>query len=115
MELLITGALGHIGSRLVRRLPSLLPQVSIVMVDNLVTQRFASLFELPHPYATFIEGDVLHDDVDAWLEGVDAVVHLAAITDATSSFERRDEVERENYLATERVARACSSGTCQRL
>ncbi len=46
MKLLVTGALGHIGSRFIR---SLKPGdwESIVLLDDLSTQRYGSLFNLP--------------------------------------------------------------------
>jgi dTDP-D-glucose 4,6-dehydratase len=35
MKIVITGALGHIGSRLIRETPGLVPSVDMVLVDNL--------------------------------------------------------------------------------
>ena len=59
MKFIITGALGHIGSRLVRELPLLLPDIDIVMIDDLSTQRYCSLFNLPTQTTyTFIQGDL---------------------------------------------------------
>ena len=43
MNILITGGLGHIGSHLIRRLP---PDMDIVVVDDLSSQRYCSLFNL---------------------------------------------------------------------
>ena len=58
MKLIVTGALGHIGSRIIRELPVLFPGVEIVMIDNMATQRYHSLFDLTsHGLYTFIEGD----------------------------------------------------------
>ena len=39
--------LGHIGSALIRQLPFDFSDAAIVMVDNMMTQRYASLFDLP--------------------------------------------------------------------
>lgn len=108
MKIIVTGALGHIGSHLVRRLPKFFPGSEIVLIDNLATQRYPSLFGLPDSARfRFIEGDVLEMELAPIFEGADVVVHLAAITDATASFDQADEVERVNYTATERVADAC--------
>lgn len=107
MKLLITGPLGHIGSRLIHDLrPGEFEEV--VLVDNLSTQRYCSLFNLPEavPFR-FIEADVCTADLERLFTGIDVVVHLAAITDAASSFNDREQVERVNYGGTERVARAC--------
>lgn len=108
MRLLVTGALGHIGSRLIRFLPGQFPGVEMILVDNLSTQRFPSLFDLPDSGRfRFVEGDVTRMDLKPLLRGVDGVVHLAAITDAAGSVDRAAEVERNNFTATSRVAQAC--------
>ena len=86
MKIVVTGALGHIGSRLIRGLPADFPGAEIVMIDNLATQRYASLFDLPAQGCyRFVEADVLDADLPPICAGADAVVHLAAITDATWS------------------------------
>jgi UDP-glucose 4-epimerase len=108
MKVVITGALGHIGSSLIRAIkPGDFEQV--VLLDDMLTQRYCSLFDLPDgvPYE-FIEGDVLKEDLVRVFDGADAVVHLAAITNAAASFDNQEQVERVNYEGTERVARACA-------
>ena len=47
MNILITGALGHIGSYLLRDLPKKFSDLNIIAVDSLLTQRYFSLFNLP--------------------------------------------------------------------
>jgi UDP-glucose 4-epimerase len=109
MKIVVTGALGHIGSAFIRAF-SPGDVDTLVLLDDLSTQRYCSLFSLPSgiPYR-FVEGDVLKDDLEALFRGVDAVVHLAAITNATASFENQSQVERVNLDGTERVARACAA------
>ena len=112
MKLVITGALGHIGSRFIHDIrPGDFKEV--VLVDNLATQRYASLFNLPDnvPF-NFIEADVFSADLDALFSGSDAVLHLAAITDATNSFEIQDRVEQVNHEGTRKVAEACIRAGC---
>ena len=46
VRVVVTGALGHIGSRLIRELAVAWPGTEIVMVDNLATERYASLVQL---------------------------------------------------------------------
>jgi len=107
MKLLITGALGHIGSRLIHSLqPGEFSEV--VLLDNFATQRYCTLFNLPSgiPFR-LVEADVCTADLEKLFAGMDAVIHLAAITNAAGSFEIQAQVEKVNYDGTERVARAC--------
>jgi len=78
------------------------------MIDNMMTQRFASLFNLPAiGNYQFIEGDVTCMDLANVFAGAHTVIHLAAITDAAGSFDKASEVEQNNYDATFEVANAC--------
>jgi nucleoside-diphosphate-sugar epimerase len=112
-KILITGALGHIGSRFIHTLrPG--DYEEVVLLDNLSAQRHCSLFNLPEgvPFR-FIEEDVCTADMARYLEGMDVVVHLAAITDAASSFEIQNQVNQVNCEGTRRVAKACVSCGCK--
>jgi UDP-glucose 4-epimerase len=108
MKIVVTGALGHIGSALVRQLPLHFPDAEIVMVDNMMTQRYPSLFGLPAVGRyRFVEGDVRSIDLRAVIDGAHTVVHLAAITDAAGTFDRAAELEANNFEATTMIAAAC--------
>jgi UDP-glucose 4-epimerase len=108
MKIVVTGALGHIGSALIRQLPFDFPEAEIVMVDNMMTQRYASLFDLPVVGRyRFVEADVRKIQLRALFDAADAVVHLAAITDAAGTFDRASELEANNFDATAKVASAC--------
>ena len=108
MKIVVTGALGHIGSRVIREFAKTYPDSEIVLIDNLLTQRYSSLFDLPSTAKyRFVEGDVLELDLVTCIKSATVVLHLAAITDATSSFGNREQVEYVNYNATVKVADAC--------
>ena len=110
MRILITGALGHIGSKLIKHLINQFTNLELIMIDNLMTQRYSSLFNLPKSKKlTFIEGDVLTLDLNELFKNIDVVIHLAAITDAASSFDKKDFVESHNLGLTQKVAKACTS------
>jgi nucleoside-diphosphate-sugar epimerase len=109
VKIVVTGAVGHIGSYLVRDLAHRFPGVEIVMIDNLLTQRFPSLFNLPVVARyRFVQADVTCVDLRPIVEDAHCVIHLAAITDAASSFDRAAELEANNYAGTMRVATACA-------
>ena len=66
-RIVVTGALGHIGSRFIHGLrPGEFDEV--VLLDNLSTQRYASLFDLPAgvPFR-FYEEDVCQCDLERHL------------------------------------------------
>ena len=78
MKIIVTGAIGHIGSYIIRDLGVFFPDANIVMIDNMMTQRFPSLFNLPHQVNyQFIEGDVSQMNLGALFNGADVVIHLA--------------------------------------
>jgi len=108
LKIIVTGATGHIGSYLIRDLGLQFKESEIVMIDNMMTQRFASLFKLPKlGNYSFIEGDVRLMDLNSVFNGADIVIHLAAITDAAGSFDNATEVEENNYQSSLKVANAC--------
>ena len=110
MKIVITGALGHIGSYFIRFLGLHYPKSEILMIDNLMTQRFSSLFNLPPDRIgkyQFIDGDVTKISLVDVIKNADVVIHLAAITDAAGSFDKAEEVEANNFNATVNVAEAC--------
>jgi UDP-glucose 4-epimerase len=109
MKIIVTGALGHIGSALIRALPERFACVEIVMIDNIATLRYSSLFDLPAKGRyRFIEADVRHADLRPFFEEAYTVVHLAATTDAEGSVSNPAATEANNYNATAKVAAACA-------
>lgn len=112
-RILITGALGHIGSYFIHSLrPGDFEEV--VMLDNMSTQRYCSLFNLPGgvPFR-FVEEDILTANLEYYMENMDAVIHLAAITNAAGSFDIQEKVEQVNFEGTRRVAQACLVTGCK--
>ena len=109
MNIIVTGGLGHIGSHLIRYLPHEFPNSVITIIDNMLTQRYASLFNLPTiGRYQFKELDITTADLDVVFKGADVVIHLSAITDAAGSFGNAAAVEFNNLESTKRVAQACA-------
>lgn len=110
MKVVITGGLGHIGSRLIRELPLAFPGIEVIIVDSLATQRYVSLFDLPMTAKfLFVQGDVTKMELAPVFAGADVAVHLAALTDPDASFDHPEAMEFVNYAATQRVAEACAA------
>jgi nucleoside-diphosphate-sugar epimerase len=110
MKLVITGALGHIGSAFIHALTPGHAQ-EVILIDNLSTQRYCSLFNLPQGIEwKFVEADITKEAVglEDLFAGAGAVIHLAAFTNAAQSFEIQEEVERVNCFGTQRVALAAA-------
>jgi UDP-glucose 4-epimerase len=107
-HILVTGPLGHIGSHLIRHLnPAAFPG-EVLLMDNLESRRYPSLYDLPRSTTfRFIREDILTADFAQHLEGVSAVIHLAAITDAEGSAKIPEQVEAVNFHGLKRVADAC--------
>ena len=105
--ILVTGALGHIGSDLIIDLIRNFPDEKFILVDNLRTQRFCSLFNLKKEKITFFDLDVSKDDLSNIIKDCRIVIHLAAITDATNSFNLADEINSNNLGGTIKIADLC--------
>ena len=108
MTVLITGGLGHIGSKLIRFLPA---NLRLTVVDNLLTQRYCSLLDLERPIK-FLEKDV-SELKDSDLEGIDVVVHFAAITNAAASFKNTEEIEKVNIDTTKYIIDLACKANCK--
>lgn len=103
--IIITGACGHIGSSLIRSLTN----NHIIAIDNMLTQRYNSLFDLNNSIE-FYEEDFLNIDIP---EG-SIVIHLAAITDAASSIRNSSQIEEININQTKQFIDKCIKSKIKR-
>ncbi|HHH53783.1 MAG TPA: SDR family oxidoreductase [Bacteroidetes bacterium] len=88
MKLLITGACGYIGSQFLKSLDNLREVYEIKILDNFSSGSKKALLDLPlkHSYQ-LVEGDILDlSAVAIAMQGVDIVVHLAALVSTPLSF-----------------------------
>ena len=107
MKITVTGALGHIGSKLIRFLPEVFPHCEMTLIDNLLSQRYTSLFHLPKSAQySFHEADICTENLASLFDSSDVIVHLAAITHPNKIL-TIDKMNEVNLLGTERVANAC--------
>jgi dTDP-L-rhamnose 4-epimerase len=99
MRTLVTGGAGFIGSHLVQRLVH--EGRDVVVLDVLESQVHGSGAPTVPPDVTFVEGDVGDPEaLDAALDGVGEVVHLAALVGVGQSMYEIDRYVRGNTAAT---------------
>jgi UDP-glucuronate 4-epimerase len=112
-RILVTGAAGFIGSHLVDRL---LDEGHEVTGLDCFTQYYSRAAKqqnlsraLSHERFRFVEGDLLHLDLDGLLGGVDKVVHLAGEPGVRCSWgERFSAYTERNVETTQRLLEAAS-------
>jgi UDP-glucose 4-epimerase len=112
MQVCVTGGCGYIGSELVPRLLADGRVEGVTVLDDLSQGTPRNLMGIgiggpARDAFTFRRGDVReYGDVEAAVRGADAVIHLAAITGASSTHDRREETFAVNYEGTRNVCRA---------
>jgi nucleoside-diphosphate-sugar epimerase len=107
MRLLITGAMGHIGSKLIHDLNFIEPFSKITLIDNFLTQRYVSLFNLAPDKFKFIEQDARSNTMEYTIKNCDLVLHLAAITNAIETIGDGEKVLDNNLNSTKNVVDLC--------
>lgn len=111
MRILLTGGLGHIGSFLISSLGVKDYVKKIVVVDNLSTERYTSLFNLQINSLIKLE---LLDSRDVLLrncvrkEKIDLVIHLAAWTNSSKFLNKSKELFANNLGSTQNIVNICS-------
>jgi Nucleoside-diphosphate-sugar epimerases len=107
MDVLVTGACGYIGSHLLGCLQDAADVDRVVAFDDLSSGSPQAFLYLVDDDLHFHRGDVReYGDVERATRGVDRVLHLAAITGAASTHDRREETFATNLEGTENVLRA---------
>jgi len=104
-KILVTGGLGHIGSELIRAYSRREDVQLVRILDNLSMQRYCSLFNLPQEtHYEFIEGDINDpESLRKAIDDINAVIHLAAITDAPATIKIPEKTREVNLEGTRRV------------
>jgi nucleoside-diphosphate-sugar epimerase len=108
MRVLVTGGCGYIGSALLPQLQAADDVTGISILDSFESGSPGNLLDVQiADGVSFRNGDVReYGDVESVMRGVDAVVHLAAITGAADSHDRREETFAVNREGTRNVLTA---------
>lgn len=110
MRILVTGGAGFIGSHVVEYYHE---KADVVVLDNFRTGLRENLDGLNY---SLIEGSITNvDDVEAAMEGVDYVVHLAALISVPESIEKQDECYLINVQGMRNVLESAASHGVKKL
>jgi UDP-glucose 4-epimerase len=113
-KILVTGGAGFIGSHIVDRLID--EGLKVIVLDDLSTGDKTNLAAHKNNNSfQFIEGDIRNvDKVKAAVEGVDAVIHEAALVSVTRSVENPLLSHRINLDGTVNLLKACVDAKVKR-
>jgi len=108
MNILITGACGHIGSYLVQNLYKIKKVKKAFLVDNLTSNKINSLFNLNKKNkVNFFLKDLNNIKSLDDFTNIDIVFHFASMTNAAKSFENQIEMRKNNINCLNTVIRFC--------
>ena len=108
MKLIITGSCGHIGSYLAEKI-YLIPKIKeVILIDNLSSNRYISLFNLrkKNNYK-FYQIDLSKKNSLKRFKGVSYLIHCASMTNAEKSFSVEKEMFRNNLECMKNVINFC--------
>jgi nucleoside-diphosphate-sugar epimerase len=104
MNLLVTGGMGHIGSKLINKLSSLDKVKKITIIDNFSSERYISFINLKNrKKIIFFDEDLVHFNLNKIKTKIDCVIHLASTTNAEQSFSNKKTVLDNNVECTKKI------------
>ena len=108
MKILITGACGHIGSYFVENLYKIKKVKKAILIDNLKSNRFNSLFNTNKKNKVEFYLKDLNDirSLDQF-KGISIVFHFASMTNAEKSFGKEKEMFSNNLNCLKTVIKFC--------
>ncbi len=107
MKIIVSGALGHIGSYLLRKFEKDNKIKKILLIDNFYTQRFNSYFSLNKKKFELIDTDINKLNFNNIQDKYGLFIHLAAITNAAESFKIKKLIQYNNFGGTKKVVDFC--------
>jgi UDP-glucose 4-epimerase len=116
MNLLVTGALGHIGSGLIENVTKIKKLKNIYLLDSARSNNLNVLFNLRSKKIKFkflFEDLCSKNSLRAIDRKIDVVVHLAAITNSEQSFKNKNLIFRNNFGIFKRIVNFCQKNNAK--
>ena len=108
MNLLITGGCGHIGSYLAENINKIKKIKKTITFDNLKSTQLNSLFNSKKKNKLkFYIKDLTEKNSLKQFKKIDYVIHLASMTNAESSFNKKKEMYKNNILCMKNIINFC--------
>ena len=108
MNLLVTGCCGHIGSYLADNIYKIKKIKKTVLIDNIKSNRFCSLFNLgKNNNLKFFLRDINKKNSLKDFKNIDYVIHCASMTNAEKSFGKEKEMYKNNIDCLKNVIDFC--------
>ena len=108
MNLLITGGCGHIGSYIIDNIKKIKKIKKTIIIDNLKTTQINSLFNSKKKNnLKFYIRDLTKEDSLNDFKKIDYVIHLASMTNAAGSFNKKKEMYRNNLTCMKNIINFC--------
>ena len=108
MKILITGALGHIGSYVAENIHKIKKAKETILIDNLKSNGPSSIYNLnKKSKLSFYIRDLNNKKSLNDFKNIDYLIHCASMTNAEKSFERRKEMTKNNLNCLKTVINFC--------
>lgn len=110
MNLLITGCCGHIGSYLVNNIHKIKKIKKTFLIDNFHSTQINSLFNVKKKNnVKFYNLDLTKKNSLKKFHKIDYVIHLASMTNAAGSFQKKKEMYKNNINCMENIINFCKT------
>ena len=108
MNLLITGGCGHIGSYLIHNITKIKKIKKTYVIDNFKSTNINSLFNLNKKNKiNFHQIDLSKKNCLNKFKNIDYVIHLASMTNAAGSFNKKKEMYKNNISCLRNIISFC--------
>ena len=110
MKILITGALGHIGSYVAENIHEITKIKETILIDNFESNSFSSLYNLnKKSKLSFYRRDLNNKKSLDSFKNIDYLIHCASMTNAEKSFGKEKEMHKNNLNCLKTVMRYCKN------